>query len=112
MRTSSKRGGMTTSIEARLTRPAVAADVRVSDSRLTVELTDGREVSVPLTEFPELAAATPEQRANWEITALGTAIYWPDIDEEFGLAGMLGVSEDALEEAAGFTIYNREPSTE
>ena len=106
MRTSSKRGGMTTSIEARLTRPALAADVRVSDSRLTVELTDGREVSVPLTEFPALAAAPPEQRANWQITALGTAIYWPDIDEEFGLAGMLGVSESALEVAAGFETYD------
>jgi len=100
---------MTTSIEARLTRPALAADVRVTNSRLTVELTDGREVSVPLAEFPDLAAATSEQRANWEITGLGTAIYWPDIDEELGLAGMLGVSEDALEEAAGFTIHNREP---
>ncbi len=100
---------MTTSIEARLTRPALAADVRVSDSRLTVQLTDGREVSVPLSEFAELVAATPEQRANWEITSLGTAIYWPDLDEELGLAGMLGVSETALEEAAGFTIHNREP---
>ena len=97
---------MTTSIEARLTRPALAADIRVSDSRLIVQLTDGREVSVPLSEFAELEAATPQQRANWRITALGTAIYWPDIDEEFGLAGMLGVSEDAIEEAAGFTIHN------
>ena len=93
---------MTTSIEARLTRPALAADVRVSDTRLTVVLTDDREVSIPLLEFQELQAATPEQRANWTITALGTAIYWPDIDEEFGLAGMLGISESALEEAAGF----------
>ena len=109
MQASSKRGGMTTSIEARLTRPALAADVRVSDARLTVELTDGREINILLSEFAELAAATPEQRANWEITALGTAIYWPDIDEELGLAGMLGVSETALEEAAGFTIHNREP---
>jgi hypothetical protein len=110
MRASSRRGGTTTSIEARLTRPALAADVRVSDSRLTVVLTDDREVSVPLSEFPELKAATPEQRDNWKITSLGTAIYWPDIDEECGLAGMLGVSESALEEAAGFTIHNRGPS--
>ncbi|MGI8999025.1 MAG: DUF2442 domain-containing protein [Candidatus Limnocylindria bacterium] len=89
-----------------MTRPALAADVRVTDSRLSVVLTDGREVSVPVSEFPELAAATPEQRANWRITALGTAIYWPDIDEEFGLAGMLGVSETLLEEAAGFEIHD------
>ena len=55
---------------------ARAADVRVSDERLTVELTDGREVSISLTEFPELAAATSAQRANWTITALGTAIFF------------------------------------
>ena len=40
--------------------------------------------------------------ANWTITAPGTAVYWPDIDEEVSLAGMLGVSESALEDAAGF----------
>lgn len=91
-------------------RPALAASVRVSDSRLAVQLTDGREISAPLIEFPELVAATPEQRANWEISAFGTAIYWPDLDEEIGLAGLLGVPETLLEEAAGFTIYNREPS--
>lgn len=80
--------------------------------RVTVELTDGREISVPLSDFRELEAASQEQRADWKITALGTAIYWPDIDEELSLAGMLGVSETALEEAAGFTIVNREPSAE
>jgi Protein of unknown function (DUF2442) len=98
---------MSTSAESVLTRPALAAGVRVSDRRLTVELTDGREISVPLSEFPELAAAPPAQRANWQITAFGTAIYWPDIDEEFGLAGMLGVSESLLEEAAGFEVHDR-----
>jgi hypothetical protein len=103
---------MTTSIEARLTRPAIAADVRVSDSRLAVKLTDGREISVPSSEFRELEVATLEQRANWEITALGTAIYWPDIDEEFGLAGMLGISESALEEAAGFETFDLDPLEE
>jgi hypothetical protein len=98
---------MATSTESALTRPALAADVRVSETRLTVELTDGRKISVPLSEFPELAAAAPDQRDNWQITALGTAIYWPDIDEEFGLAGMLGISESLLEEAAGFEVHDR-----
>ena len=101
---------MSTSIKHSLTRPALAAAVRVSDTFLTVILTDGREISTPLGEFPELLNANASQRARWEITDFGTAIYWPDIDEEIGLAGLLGVSETALEEAAGFTIYNAEPS--
>lgn len=100
---------MTTSIEAVLRRRAIAVHVRVSKDRITATLEDGREISVPLSEFPELERATPAQRANWQITALGTAIYWPDIDEEFGLSGMLGISESAIEEAAGFTVHNREP---
>lgn len=103
---------MSTSARQALTRPALAADVRVTDTHLTVTLTDGREISSPLDEFPELLSASASARAHWEITDLGTAIYWPDIDEEFGLAGMLGVSETALEEAAGFTIHNREPSSQ
>lgn len=103
---------MSTLARPTLTRPAIAAEVRVTDSRLTVALTDGREISIPLSDFRELAAATPEQRANWQITAFGTAIYWPDIDEGVSLAGMLGVDETALEEAAGFTIVNRQPSTD
>jgi hypothetical protein len=82
----------------------------VSDLQLTVTLTDGREISAPLAEFPLLQSASSVQRANWQITDLRTAIYWPDIDEEIGLAGLLGVSETALEEAAGFTIHTREPS--
>lgn len=84
----------------------------MSDDRITVTLTDDREISVPIAEFPELERATAKQRANWEIVALGTAIYWPDIDEAFGLSGMLGISEDAIEEAAGFTVHHRgQPET-
>lgn len=45
---------------------------------------------------PVLTRPTPAQRENWRITDRGTAIYWPDIDEE-------------LDEAAGFTIHHREP---
>ncbi len=80
------------------------------DAQLTVTLTDGREISAPLGEFPLLVAATPAQRANWQIVDYRTAITWPDIDEEIGMAGLLGVSETAVEEAAGFTILNREPA--
>ena len=101
---------MTSSTRPLLTRPALAADVRVTDAKLTVTLTDGREISAPLAEFPSLEHATSAQRANWQIVDYRTAIAWPDIDEEIGLAGLLGVSETALEEAAGFTIGNREPS--
>ena len=81
---------------------------RQHNSPLPVTLTDGREISAPLAEFARLVAATRAQRANWEIVDYRTAISWPEIDEETGLAGLLGVSETALEEAAGFTILSPE----
>lgn len=100
---------MNTSTSRAAMRPALAASLRVSDSRLTVRLTDGREISAPLADFPRLAAATQAERRNWKITARGTAIRWPDIDEDIGLAGLLGVPESLLEEAAGFKIHAEEP---
>jgi hypothetical protein len=91
-------------------RPAMAIDVRVTADRLHLVLSDGREISAPLSDFPRLRNATEAQRDHWEITDFGLAVRWPDIDEDIGLAGMLGVPEILLEEAAGYTIHNREPS--
>jgi len=50
-------------------------------------------------------AATSEQRANYEISAFGTAIHWPHADEDIGVNSLLGVSEDKLYDFAGFTRY-------
>jgi hypothetical protein len=96
---------MNSSAERRID-PALATAVRFSADRLHVALSDDREISVALTRFPRLASATPAQRANWEITAFGTAIRWPDIDEDIGVAGLLGVPERLVEEAAGFEVHD------
>jgi hypothetical protein len=93
-------------------RPATTVDVRVTEDRLHLVLADGREISTPLDEFPRLRHATQEQRDHWEITDFGLAVRWPDIDEDIGLAGVLGVPETLLEEAAGYTIHSREPSND
>ena len=42
----------------------------------------------------------------WEITAFGTAIRWPDIDEDIGVATLHGVPEWLVEQAAGFEIHD------
>lgn len=65
------------------------ADVRVTDDVLEVRLRDGRQISAPLAWFPRLVAATPAQRANWEASAAGHGIHWPDIDEDLSVAGLL-----------------------
>jgi hypothetical protein len=65
------------------------AGVRFTDKALAIELKDGREISAPLSWFPRLAAATPEQRKQWEISAAGHGIHWPSIDEDLSVDGLL-----------------------
>ncbi len=64
-------------------------DVRVDDENLTVDLMDGRTISVPLAWYPRLFAATPAQRTNWKVSAAGFGIHWPDIDEDLSTEGLL-----------------------
>ena len=47
--------------------------VEVSDEMITARLVDGRIISVPLAWSWRLAAATPEQRANYQIIGDGQA---------------------------------------
>ena len=39
-------------------------DVRVTDDAVSVDLFDGRTITVPLAWYPRLLHATPEERAN------------------------------------------------
>ena len=64
-------------------------DIRVTDDTITAHLTDGRTISVPLVWSWRLSEATPEQRANYEITGDGEGVHWPDVDEDISAEGML-----------------------
>lgn len=64
-------------------------DVRVTDDTLTVDLLDGRTISVPLAWYPRLLHTTAAQRTNWRVAGGGFGIHWPDIDEDLSTAGLL-----------------------
>jgi hypothetical protein len=64
-------------------------DVNVTEDTLSVDLMDGRTVSVPLAWFPRLLHATPKQRKNWKISGSGYGIHWPDVDEDISTEGLL-----------------------
>ncbi|MCK6622445.1 MAG: DUF2442 domain-containing protein [Calditrichaceae bacterium] len=61
----------------------------VSDEELTVNLADGRSISVPLAWYPRLLYASPKERDNWQLLGDGYAIEWPDLDEHIGIEGLL-----------------------
>ena len=66
-----------------------ARNVRFSANSIHVELEDGRVISAPLVFFPRLLAASAEQLGNWQISAAGFGIHWPDLDEDLSTEGLL-----------------------
>ena len=66
-----------------------AESVIITEDALTVELSDGRTLSVPLAWFPRLLHATPEERNNWRFIGKGQGIHWKDIDEDISIENLL-----------------------
>ena len=66
-----------------------AVDIKVTKDTLSVELSDGRTISVPLGWYPRLENATPSERAHWRLIGKGQGIHWEDIDEDISVEGLL-----------------------
>ena len=66
-----------------------AIGVEVSENTLSVELNDGRTISVPVGWYPRLTHATQQERDNWTIIGGGQGIHWEDIDEDISVEGLL-----------------------
>lgn len=67
----------------------VAETVTVTEDTLTVELSDGRSLSVPLAWFPRLVHATPTERKSWRLIGRGQGIHWSKLDEDISIEGLL-----------------------
>jgi hypothetical protein len=61
--------------------------VRVTADAVSVDLADGRMISVPLQWFPRLLHATPDERADYELSSDG--IHWPQLNEDISVEGLL-----------------------
>ena len=66
-----------------------AVDVHTTADTLTVDLSDGRTISVPLGWYPRLEHATPEERSKWRLIGKGQGIHWEDIDEDISVEGLI-----------------------
>lgn len=70
------------------TTAARAQNVAVTEETLTVELFDGRSISVPLAWFPRLVHGTPEERSEWRLVGQGTGVHWPALDEDISVRNL------------------------
>ena len=66
-----------------------AERVTATDDTLSVDLSDGRTISVPLAWFPRLVHASQEERNNWKLIGKGQGIHWESIDEDISVENLL-----------------------
>lgn len=64
-------------------------DVTVSIDTLSVELSDGRSISVPLAWYPRLSHASSPERKRWRLVGRGAGIHWEDLDEDISVENLL-----------------------
>jgi hypothetical protein len=64
-------------------------DVLITDEALTVDLRDGRTISVPLAWYPRLWHGTQEERSQWRLIGRGAGVHWPELDEDISIEGLI-----------------------
>ena len=88
----------------------------VTDDTLTVDLSDGRSLSVPLDWFPRLVHATSAERKRWRLIGRGRGIHWDLLDEDISIDNLLagkpsGESQASLEKWLSARRGNRPKRT-
>lgn len=63
--------------------------VQIAEDALTVQLSDGRTLSVPLAWFPRLLNSNAKERKAWRFIGKGHGIHWEDIDEDISVENLL-----------------------
>ncbi len=91
-------------ITSTLANSPAAVGVAVSEDELTVSLSDGRVVRVPLSWYPRLSNALPRHRAIWEFIGGGHGIHWPELDEDISVENVL-LGQPSGESARSFAKW-------
>jgi hypothetical protein len=76
----------TLTVEGRVAR---VQHVAITEDTLTVDLADGRTLSVPLAWYPRLQNGSRKERSNWRMIGKGEGIHWPDLDEDISVENLL-----------------------
>ena len=72
-----------------MTFEACASEIRFDNDAMWMNLSDGRQLSVPLVYLPRLLKATQKQREDFELSGEGTGIHWDEIDEDISVPNLL-----------------------
>jgi hypothetical protein len=79
---------MTSSTIELLTIPIIQK-VTITDEALSVDLSDGRTISVPLAWYPRLLNGSILERNDYRLIADGSGIHWHQLDEDISLKNLI-----------------------
>ena len=90
---------------------SLAQKISVTEDSLTVDLADGRTISIPLAWYPRLYHGTPAERADWRFIGDGIGIHWPELDEDISIANLIaGHSSNESQQSLARWLDGREKS--
>lgn len=63
--------------------------IEITDDAISVDLSDGRTISVPLAWYPRLLHGSTEERQNWRLIGNGKGIHWNQLDEDISVKNII-----------------------
>ena len=67
----------------------LAEEITITKDSLSVQLSDGRSITVSLAWFPRLLHADKKEKENYRLIGKGTGLHWPDLDEDISIEGLI-----------------------
>ena len=61
----------------------------ITEDTLSVDLSDGRTISVPLGWYPRLLNGSMEERNDWRTISQGEEIHWNQLDEDISSKNLI-----------------------
>jgi Protein of unknown function (DUF2442) len=87
-------------------KAVLATQVQLDDTTLSVDLSDGRTLSVPLAWYPRLLHATAAERIIYRLTGKGQGIHWEYLDEDISVENLI-LGNPSSESQASFEKWLR-----
>ena len=63
--------------------------IEITDDTLSVDLSDGRTISVPLAWYPRLLHSSVNERNSWRLIGSGEGIHWHQLDEDISVKNII-----------------------
>lgn len=78
-----------TSLTTELFETLVIQKLTITDDTLSVDLSDGRTIFVPLAWYPRLQHGSIEERNDYRFIVAGSGIHWNQLDEDISVKNLI-----------------------